>query len=157
MAMVGIRAPAAEQPRRSDSHHSPRHDLSVPGIGKQGVNVATGVSDVAARILSVAPVEVSDVAAGILKVPTGISDVAAGISNGRRPEISEVEEYEASSANVAADFNPTTVSPWSGAGSTRPSTWPAERPAPDETITPRIHGSGSMKPGYDQQGGAREK
>ena len=45
--MVGIRAPAAEQPRRSDSHHSPRHDLSVPGIGKQGVNVATGASDVA--------------------------------------------------------------------------------------------------------------
>ena len=49
--MVGIRAPAAEQPQRSDSHHSPRHDLSVPGIGKQGVNVATGASDVATRSL----------------------------------------------------------------------------------------------------------
>ena len=42
-AMVGGHAPAPEKPRRSDSHHSPRHGLSVPSIGEQRVNAGTGV------------------------------------------------------------------------------------------------------------------
>ncbi|MGH6897626.1 MAG: OB-fold nucleic acid binding domain-containing protein [Geminicoccaceae bacterium] len=44
-AMMGIRAPAPKQPRRSDSHHSPRHDPSVPGHGKREVTVATVISN----------------------------------------------------------------------------------------------------------------
>src|SRR5918996_451278 len=42
-AMVGVRAPAPEKPRRSDSHHSPRHDLDVPNLGKRRINVVTEV------------------------------------------------------------------------------------------------------------------
>jgi error-prone DNA polymerase len=144
--MVGIRAPATEQPRRSDSHHSPRHGLNMPGIGEQGVNITTGVSDVAAAGVPAVAAGVSDVGTGIPEVATGLPEIATGVS--------EVEEHEAPAANVAADFNPTIAFPLSGAGSTKPPTWPAARPGPGGT--PRIHGSGFMEPAYDQQSGAWE-
>jgi hypothetical protein len=40
-AMVGVRAPAPEPPRRSDSHHSSRHDPSVAADGKREVKADT--------------------------------------------------------------------------------------------------------------------
>ncbi len=145
--MVGISAPAAEQPRRSDSHHSPRHDLSVPGIGKQGFNDATRVTCGAAGV--------SDAAAGISDAATVIPQAAAGIPD-IATAIPEAEEYEVSAANVAADFNPTAVLPWSGSGSTRPSRWSATWPGPDETVTRRIRGADPLRPGYEQPAGAQE-
>jgi error-prone DNA polymerase len=48
-AMMGVRAPAPKQPRRSDSHHSPQHVQIVSDDGNREVTVATAISNVEDR------------------------------------------------------------------------------------------------------------
>ncbi|HEX2479585.1 MAG TPA: error-prone DNA polymerase [Geminicoccaceae bacterium] len=48
-ARVGVRAPAAEKPRRSDSHHNLRHDPTVAADGEQQVNGATAIPEAEGR------------------------------------------------------------------------------------------------------------
>ena len=43
-AMLGVRAPAPEGSRRSDSHHGLRHDRSLPGYGEQEVKEAAATA-----------------------------------------------------------------------------------------------------------------
>jgi hypothetical protein len=47
--MLGVRAPAPNQSRRSDSHHSPRHDPIVSGSRKRKVTVTAAISHVEGR------------------------------------------------------------------------------------------------------------
>ncbi|HEX6112771.1 MAG TPA: OB-fold nucleic acid binding domain-containing protein, partial [Geminicoccaceae bacterium] len=53
-AMLGVRATAPEPSRRSDSHHSLRHDPTVAADGEQKITAATAISGGEAR--SAAPV-----------------------------------------------------------------------------------------------------
>src|SRR5919106_3042775 len=98
-AMVGGRAPAPKPSRRSDSHHSPRHDPSLPSLGKRRVN-ATGVAAAEGGGTANSPNAASDF--GRAAFPSSFPGL---LELDQRPRASAAEGCgTANSPNAASDF-----------------------------------------------------